>query len=95
VKCSPASPEVVGYHIYGPRGADWRTSSGEAEFCPEGEFRFGRDRVCARWLVYSPVVLRFPSGVGRWRACTVVACVITIGESLTRVRSCCPCTPAG
>jgi hypothetical protein len=57
----------------------------EAKFCLEGEFCFGRDGVCARGPFCTPVILRVPSGVGRRRACTMVARVITVGESLIRL----------
>jgi hypothetical protein len=59
----------------------------------EAEFYFGRDRVCARDLACTFVVLYVPSGVGRRCAGTVVACVIIVGESLTRLRSCYSCAP--
>jgi hypothetical protein len=40
-----------------------------------------------------PCLLHVLLGAGRRHACIVVACVIMVGESLTRERSCCHCAP--
>jgi hypothetical protein len=62
--------------------------------CPKAEFYFERGGVCVRGLACTLIVLYVPSKVGRRRAGTVVACVITVGESLMELRSCSSCTPA-
>jgi hypothetical protein len=68
---------------------------GRGGVCARGRVVLWADRVCARGLARTPVVLPITSGVGRWHACIVVACVIMIGESSTIPWSCYPYTPAG
>jgi hypothetical protein len=68
---------------------------GRDRVCPEDESSIGRDGVCARGLVYAPIVLHAPLGDGRRRACTVVARIIIVGETLTRPWSSCHCMQAG
>jgi hypothetical protein len=66
---------------------------GPGEVYPDAEFYFGRDGVYARDLASTFVVLYVPLGVSRRRAWTMVACVIIVGECLTRPQSCYSCTP--
>lgn len=54
--------------------------------CSEGESCVEHGKVCARGLVCTPVVLHVQLGVDKRRAITVVARVITNGESLIRLR---------
>lgn len=73
-----------------PAGFAWEqvveVGLGRDGVCSEGESCVEHGKVCARGLVCTPVVLHVQLGVDKRRAITVVARVITNGESLIILR---------